>query len=310
MAPLTHGIHHITAMASDARRNLAFYTQILGLRLVKQTVNFDDPGTYHLYYANYEGAPGTVLTFFPWPGLRRGRPGTGQVYATAFSIPAGSLPYWQERLRSHQLALAAPVQRIGGNVIGFADPDGLILELIETAGDPRPPTPHPDIPAAHAIRGFHSATLALSQPDETAALLTGLMGYRESRREANRVRYAAGDGQPGTFVDVLVDPSLPRGLNGAGTVHHIAYRTPDDATELRAKALLERNGFQVSPVMDRNYFHSIYYREPEGILFEIATDPPGFTVDESLEQLGSGLRLPAKYEARRADIEAALPPLA
>ncbi len=304
------GLHHITAIAGDPRRNVAFYTKVLGLRLVKKTVNFDDPTTYHLYYGDSVGTPGSILTFFPWSGLARGRVGTGQASTTAFSVAANALPFWRDRLNGQGIAFAEPPPRFGESVLAFEDPDGLRLELIGTpAPDARTPWTHPEIPTAFGIRGFHSVTLALVSADRTATLLTQTMGYRRVADDGGRTRFTTGEGEPGTFVDLLVDPSLPRGLQGAGTVHHVAFRTPDTGTqEADRRALLDR-GIHVSPVMDRNYFQSIYYREPEGILFEIATDPPGFTVDETPAGLGMSLRLPAQYEPHRAEIEAALPSL-
>jgi len=302
------GLHHVTAMASDPRRNAAFYTRVLGLRLVKQTVNFDDPSTYHLYYGDSAGNPGTILTFFPWAGLRRGRPGNGQVYATAFSVRADALSFWAARLAAHQVLATRDNDRFGDTVLRFTDPDGLILELIATTSDdPRTGHTHPEVPAEHALRGFHGVTIAVLDAPRTQALLTGPMGYRFVATTGGRTRFAPPAGGPGTFVDLLVDPALPRGLNGAGTVHHLAFRTPTDATQAAARNTLLHLGYDVSPVMDRNYFHSIYYREPEGVLFEIATDPPGFTADESSATLGTSLRLPAQYEALRTQIEAALP---
>ncbi len=304
------GLHHVTAVAGDPRRNVAFYTGVLGLRLIKRTVNFDDPSTYHLYYGDSVGTPGSVLTFFPWAGVRRGRPGNGQVFATAFSVPAGSLPFWTARLLAHGVAAAAPVARLGDEVLAFTDPDGLVLELVATAApDARAAHPHPEISAAHGIRGFHSVTLAVIDAARTAALLTGPMAHRLVGTEAGRTRYTVAAAGPGTYVDLLVDPSVPRGVPGAGTVHHLAFRTPDYATQSAARRILTDLDHHVSPVMDRNYFHSIYYREPEGVLFEIATDRPGFTVDEPLATLGTALKLPAQYESRRAEIEASLPSL-
>jgi glyoxalase family protein len=304
------GLHHITAIASDPRLNLDFYTRVLGLRFVKKSVNQDDPGTYHLYYGDYEGSPSTVLTFFPWAGLRRGRPGTGQALATGFSVPAGSLAYWQERLKKLGVTTTAIEQRFGDEVLPLLDPDGLRLELIATAEiDSRRPAPSDDVPAAHAIRGFHSSTLAPSSPEDTAAVLTGPMGYREVARTLHRVRYAAGDGGPGTYVDLLSDPSLPRGLSGAGTIHHVAFRVPDDSTQEGARGQLLEHKLDVSPVIDRAYFKSIYYREPGGVLFEIATDQPGFAIDEPVESLGSRLGLPPHLEPLRERIEAVLPKL-
>ena len=302
------GLHHVTAVAGDPRRNVDFYTHVLGLRLIKRTVNFDDPSTYHLYYGDSVGTPGSVLTFFPWAGIRRGRPGHGQAYATAFSVPAGSLDFWAARLRAHGVAPATPIVRFGDEALAFTDPDGLVLELIATSeSDARPAHAHPEISAAHGIRGFHSITLAVTAAGPTAALLTGPMGYRATQTSPGRTRYTVATGGPGSYVDLLVDPKLPRGLPGAGTVHHIAFRTPDDTSQAKAREILVGLDLQVSPVMDRNYFHSIYYREPEGVLFEIATDNPGFTVDEPLATLGHALKLPAQYEPQRAEIEAHLP---
>ncbi len=305
-----HGLHHITAIAADPKTNLDFYTRVLGLRFVKKSVNQDDPGTYHLYYGDNVGSPGTALTFFPWQGLRRGRPGTGQAYATAFSIPAASLAYWQKRLADLKVATESVETRFGDQVIAFADPDGMRLELVATAEtDSRAPAPSTDVPAEHGIRGFHSSTLALTDALPTATMLTKIMGYRLHAQETHRARYTVAAGGPGTYVDLFTDPKLPRGLNGAGTVHHIAFRVADDAQHLAAHELLVTAGAHVSPVIDRAYFKSIYYREPAGVLFEIATDQPGFAIDESVETLGQKLSLPPRLEPHRAEIEAALPKL-
>ncbi|MBI5425602.1 MAG: ring-cleaving dioxygenase [Opitutae bacterium] len=303
------GLHHITAIAADPKTNLDFYTRVLGLRFVKKSVNQDDPGTYHLYYGDNVGSPGTALTFFPWQGLRRGRPGTGQAYATAFSVPAGSLAYWQKRLADLKVTAEPIAPRLGDQVLAFADPDGMRLELIATAeADSRLPAPSNDVPAEHGIRGFHSSTLALTNAQPTAAMLK-LMGYRLHGEEPHRARYTVATGGPGTYVDLFTDPTLPRGLNGAGTVHHIAFRVADDTQHLAAHEQLVDAGAHVSPVIDRAYFKSIYYREPAGVLFEIATDQPGFAIDESVETLGTKLSLPPRLEPHRAEIEAALPKL-
>ena len=304
------GLHHITAIASDPRRNLAFYTGVLGLRLVKRTVNFDDPRTYHFYYGDRVGTPGSILTFFPWTGLQRGRAGTGQASAIAFSVGPDALSFWEERLHAHGVATHARASRFGEATLAFADPDGLVLELVATREpDGRPPWAHPDIPVEHAIRGFHSVTLAVRDATPTAHLLTATMGCRELRREGHRVRYTVAAGGPGTFVDLVADPLLPRGRQGTGTVHHVAFRTPDGAAQKVARLELLVLGYDVSPQLDRNYFQSIYYREPDGILLEIATDSPGFAVDEPVATLGTALKLPALYEPHRAEIEAALPKL-
>lgn len=304
------GLHHITAIASDPKANLDFYTRVLGLRFVKKSVNQDDPGTYHLYYGDNVGSPGTALTFFPWMGLRRGRPGTGQAYATAFSTPATALAFWQKRFADLRVSALPLEARFGEQVLPFLDPDGMRLELVfTTETDSRAPAPSSDVPAAVAIRGFHSSTLALTSDAATTALLTDTMGYRLVGREAHRARYTTAAGGPGTYVDLLTDPALPRGLNGAGTVHHIAFRVADDPDHVAAHDLLAARGFGVSPVIDRAYFKSIYYREPAGVLFEIATAQPGFAIDEPVESLGTILSLPPRLEPHRAEIEAILPPL-
>jgi glyoxalase family protein len=304
------GLHHITAIASDPRQNLDFYTKVLGLRFVKKSVNQDDPGTYHLYYGDYQASPGTILTFFPWAGLRRGRPGTGQAYATAFSVPTGSLAFWQQRFQTLNVKQEPVESRFNDEVLPFADPDGLRLELVATSEvDARTPAPAKDVPAEFAIRGFHSSTLAVATTTATEQVLTRSMGYKLLANSGHRTRYTAGAGGPGTYVDLLADPALPRGLNGAGTIHHVAFRVPDDATEVAARNVLLKDGLPVSPVIDRAYFKSIYYREPAGVLFEIATDGPGFAIDEPLDQLGTKLGLPPHLEIHRAESEAALPPL-
>ena len=303
-----NGLHHITAISSDVTRNMQFYTRVLGLRFVKKSVNQDDPGTYHLYYGDYAGSPGTILTFFPWAGLRRGRPGSGQAYATAFSVPAGTLPFWQKRFTELKVEAAVIEKRFNDEVLSFFDIDGLRLELVATAEtDSRPPAPSTEVPLEKAIRGFHSTTLGLIDSVPTAAVLTGSMGYRQIAQIGHRTRYAAGPGGPGAYVDLLIDPTLLRGLNGAGTIHHVAFRVPDDATQYAARTQLLESGLQVSPVIDRAYFKSIYYREPGGVLFEIATDQPGFAIDEPVETLGSRLSLPPHLEPHRVEIEAALP---
>lgn len=304
------GIHHITAIAGDPQANLDFYAGTLGLRLVKLTVNFDDPGTYHLYYGDGVGTPGTILTFFPWPGAPRGRHGTGQVTESAFAIPAGAIAYWTERLKAAGVAVGTPLERFGEPVLSFADPDGLKVELIATArADANRAYGGGAVPPDYAIRGFHSATLREEGYQRTAALLTKTMEFELAQQDGNRFRYEAGDGGPGATVDVVCSPEERRGAVLAGTVHHIAWRTPDDAQQAEWLAEVTRQGYNSSPVMDRKYFHSIYFREPGGILFEIATDAPGFAVDEPPETLGTRLVLPPWLEPTRAEIERALPPL-
>lgn len=301
------GLHHVTAMASDARANLRFYSEVLGLRLVKKTVNFDDPTTYHFYFGDAVGSPGSILTFFPWSGLRRGRPGRGQVGAIAFAVPSGSLDFWADRLKANGTTVAALPPRFGEPVLGFADPDGLPLELISTSlGDQLRAAPS-DVSEANAIRTIHSVTLPVGAESAARRVLEQTMGYAVIGTEQGRPRFSVGSGGPSTWVDLLVTPQGASGLSGAGTVHHVAFRVPDDQAQLVARRELTEAGLGVSPVMDRNYFHSIYYREPDGVLFEIATDPPGFAIDEPVEQLGQALKLPSQYETHRKEIIAALP---
>src|SRR4051812_10844473 len=233
------GLHHVTAIAGDPKRNVDFYTRVLGLRLVKKTVNFDDPSTYHLYYGDSVGTPGSILTFFPWAGIRRGHPGNGQVYATSFSVAGGSLRFWEARLLAHGVTPAVQANRFGEDVLTFTDPDGLILELVATSEpDARPAWGHAEIPAAFAIRGFHGVTIAVIDAVRTQSLLAGPMGYRVTSAEAGRTRLTVGTGGPGTYVDLLVDASIPRGLQGAGTVHHLAFQTPDDDAQATARTAL------------------------------------------------------------------------
>jgi glyoxalase family protein len=304
------GIHHVTAIARDPQANIDFYTGVLGLRLVKKTVNYDDPGTYHFYYGDGEGRPGTIITFFPWPMARRGSHGAGQATVTSFSVPEGSLGWWSEHLSALRVPFEAPRERFDEEVLTLLDPDGLELELVARAADGRAPWVGGPVPADKAVRGFDGVTLTEWNPEVTANLMTGFMGFRALGEAGGRLRFEVGAGGPGTRVDVLARPDAPRGQNAAGTVHHVAWRTPDDAQQRAWHADLLDHGFHVSPVMDRQYFRSIYFREPGGVLFEIATDPPGFTADETVERLGSRLSLPAWLEADRRRIEGILPPVA
>jgi glyoxalase family protein len=304
------GIHHITAIAGDPQSNLDFYAGVLGLRLVKLTVNFDDPGTYHLYYGDGMGHPGTILTFFPWPSAPRGRRGTGQVTETAFAIPENGLDFWTARLAERGVAFAGPVERFGEQVISFSDPDGMRVELVATRTAPADRAwLGGAVPPEFAIRGFHSATLCEPDHRQTAKLLTDTMGYRLVAEDGNRYRYVVDSGAPANVVDIVRAPEERPGRVLVGTVHHIAWRTPDDQQQGSWLRELSRLEYGVSPVMDRKYFHSIYFREPGNILFEIATDPPGFAVDEPREELGSHLVLPAWLEPERTKLEAALPKL-
>jgi glyoxalase family protein len=304
------GIHHITAIASSASDNLAFYENVLGLRLVKKTVNFDDPYTYHLYYGDSDGAPGTIITFFPWENLPPGKAGAGMVTAIAFSIPMGSIDYWRRQLSIHGIDTLEG-ERFGEAFIQFEDPHGLSLELIET------PTVHSILnqtrnskPADNRILGFHSATALLRSLEETQSLLVNLMSMKLHDKQGNRYRFKIKrDDAFGQFYDAVIDAQAENGLQGGGTVHHIAFRTPTDEEQKYWQKSLMESGYAVTPIRDRKYFKSIYFHEPAGVLFEIATDPPGFTVDEPYESLGRDLKLPDQYESMRSEIETRLPEL-
>jgi glyoxalase family protein len=303
------GLHHVTAIASDPQRNLDFYIGLLGLRLVKRTINFDDPGTYHFYFGDGRGTPGTILTFFPWPGARRGYRGVGQIDATAFAISPESAGYWLDRFKEQHVTAEKMAPRFGEEVIRFIDPDGLLLELI-VSDSPARVEPWPDSPILpeHALHGFHSVSAALEGYEKTARLLTDSFGYRLVEQSGNRFRFVSpDDSAPGGIVDLLCMPDGRPGNVAAGSVHHIAFRTRNDAEQLQWREHLVEVGYNVTPVIDRIYFHSIYFREPGGILFEIATEPPGFTLDEKLEELGTHLRLPPWMEAARSQIERVLP---
>jgi glyoxalase family protein len=303
------GLHHVTAIASDPQRNLDFYVGLLGLRFVKRTVNFDDPGTYHFYFGDQRGTPGTILTFFPWPGVRRGIRGTGQIEATAFAISHDSVGYWQERLKQQHVAAERTASRFGEEVIRFVDSDGLSLELIASNSlAPVDQWPDSPIPPEHALRGFHSVSAALEGYEKTARLFTDTFGYRLIEESGNRFRFASSDKTvPGRIVDLLCLPDSGVGRVAAGSVHHIAFRARNEEDQLQWREQLVNLGYNVTPVIDRIYFHSIYFREPGGVLFEIATEPPGFTVDETIEELGTGLRLPPWLESARPQIEKILP---
>jgi glyoxalase family protein len=310
MSEQISGIHHITAIASDPQRNVDFYAGLLGLRLVKKTVNFDDPGTYHLYFGDALGHPGTILTFFPWPGAQRGRRGVGEISAVSFSAPVDSMQYWMERCRSHGVKVEGPHTRFGDEqYLAIEDPDGMAVELTADASELDTVWDQSAVPREHALRGFHSATLDEEGYERTATLLTETFGFALERQDQNRFRYRAAGAGPGVLLDVVCAPDARRGVMGAGSVHHIAWRTATDAAQLEWRERIAKLGYNVTPVMDREYFHSIYFREPGGVLFEIATDPPGFTVDETVAQLGSHLKLPPWLEPQRTRLERVLPRL-
>ena len=305
------GLHHVTAIASDPQRNLDFYIGLLGLRLVKRTVNFDDPGTYHFYFGDARGTPGTILTFFSWPGARRGHRGVGQIEATAFAVSPDSVGYWLDRFKEQHVTAEKTSARFDEEVIRFTDPDGLLLELVTSDSIAQVESwADSTVPAEHSLRGFHSVSAALEGYERTAQLLTESFGYRLVKESGNRFRFVApSESGPGRIVDLLCLPDSQAGRVAAGSVHHIAFRAKNDNEQLQWREHLVELGYNVTPVIDRTYFHSIYFREPGGILFEIATEPPGFTLDEPIEELGSKLRLPPWMEVARSQIEQVLPPI-
>jgi len=309
---MTHnGIHHITAISGPPARNLDFYTRTLGLRFVKRTVNFDDPGTYHLYYGDESGRPGSILTFFPWAHAAPGRLGVGEAQETMFRVPESAIGYWAHRFVEHGVAHEGPAKRFGETVLPFKDPDGMRLLLAGVADiEGEAAWSGGGVPAEAAIRGFHGVSLLLAEAEATGAVLSGVLGFKELAREGSFVRFKA-EGTPlGAIVDIRVAGEFLPARMGAGSVHHIAFRAADDDTQAGMVETLIRD-HRITPTkqIDRTYFRSVYFREPGGVLFEIATDQPGFAVDEPADQLGQSLKLPAMYEGRRKEIEAALPAL-
>jgi glyoxalase family protein len=317
------GIHHITAVAKNPQRNIDIYVGLLGLRLVKLTVNFDDPTTYHLYYGDSVGHPGTILTFFPWSDAPRGHRGTGQVTAVSFLVPVGSINYWTERLKRAHISFVGPSKRFGDEFISFHDPDGLVLELVspsdnrEEFSEDTSVWKESPVDLKYAIRGFHSATLSEEGYERTASLLTNILkcklitkNDKESRFRFQVVEKHDRTPTIGSTIDILCQPDTSRGYVGIGTVHHIAWRAADDGHQLDLRErIIDDANLDPTPVIDRIYFHSVYFREAGGILFEIATDPPGFTTDEKPEDLGKQLKLPEWLEPMRGRLEQVLPPL-
>ncbi|MEK7670657.1 MAG: ring-cleaving dioxygenase [Bacteroidota bacterium] len=304
------GIHHVTAIATDAQKNVDFYRNVLGLRLVKKTVNFDDPQTYHLYYGDEVGNPGSILTFFPWSlQAPKGRKGTGQGTSFSFSVPKGSLDFWKEHLKKLNVLFVEQTKRFDEEILTLLDHDEFEIELVANGTDNRTGWDNGRIPAGAAIRGFHSVTLSEQQLTRTAGFMQAALGFRKVAEAGNRHRYEVAVGGSGTYVDVLVQPDVRRGVMGAGIIHHLAFRTPDDDTQLRVRDFLCEAHHNVTDVADRQYFKSIYFHEPGGFLFEVATDPPGFMFDESKEELGTHLKLPPWLEKHRRAIEEVLPPI-
>jgi glyoxalase family protein len=310
MPPPIVGLHHVTAIASDPQTTLDFYTQVLGLRFVKRTVNFDDAGSYHFYFGDDIGSPGTILTFFAWPGAAKGTVGVGETSATAFGVPDSSLDFWERRLTAVGVPAERLEDRFGDPVLSFGAPDGMRVEIIgsRSAGEVRAARGS-DVPLEHAIRGFYGVTLCEAGYELTARVLAD-MGFRKVGEEGNRFRFVAEGSAHGNRIDVRVQTQLVHGHLGAGSVHHIAFRVPDDASQVGWRETLAARSLDVTPVLDRTYFRSIYFREPGGVLFELATDPPGFNLDEPVEHLGEALKLPPWLERYRPRIERALPPIA
>lgn len=306
MSKKTMGIHHITAIVGHPQENIDFYAGVLGLRLVKKTVNFDDPGTYHLYFGNEGGKPGTIITFFPWPDAYNGKIGDGQVGVTSYMVPKGAIGFWEERLQRFNVAFSK-MERFGEQYIEFDDPHGLHLEIVERAEGEVNTWTFGGVTPEVAIKGFGGATLLSARPDKTAELLEQVMGLEKVGEEGDFVRYRS-TADIGNIIDLKLT-SVGRGEMGVGTVHHIAWRAKDDEDQLDWKKYVAGHGYGVTPVQDRNYFNAIYFREHGEILFEIATDPPGFAHDESLETMGEELKLPKQYEAYRERIENILLPI-
>ncbi len=304
------GLHHITAIAGDPQRNYDFYTKVLGLRMLKKTVNFDDPQTYHFYFGDRVGTPGSILTFFPWPGVKQGENGAGMATGIGYSVPEGSLEFWKERFEKFNVPHNRISKKFGEEFLAFQDPDGLNLELIVPENkDVRKPWETEDVKAKIAIKGFHNVTLTLKDHKATAEILTNVFGYELVGTENNLYRFKTNAVQNAAIVVILKDPKAGRGQNAGGTNHHVAFRVKDEETLMAFREKIMQKGLQITEKINRDYFFSLYFREPGGVLFEIATDNPGFATDETVEELGSGLQLPDRYKSARAQIEKALPEL-
>lgn len=304
------GLHHITAIAGSAKRNYDFYTKVLGLRMVKKTVNFDDPGTYHFYFGDDVGTPGSILTFFPWASMRPGKTGTGMATEIGYAVPENSLEFWESRFKAFGVKQDYVKNRFGENYLTFQDPDGLEISLIVPKNnDERKPWETAEVKASEALKGFHSITLTLKNIKGTAEILTDVFGYIFLGQEGSRFRYITDATATASIVDLIEMPDGRAGINAAGTNHHVAFRVKDDDILMRYREKIAQRGLNITTKINRDYFFSLYFREPGGVLFEIATDNPGFAIDESIEKLGSSLKLPKRYEASRAEIEKSLPDL-
>ncbi|MFA5833684.1 MAG: ring-cleaving dioxygenase [Bacteroidota bacterium] len=304
------GIHHITAMASDAQSNVDFYVNVLGLRFVKKSINQDAPDVYHLYYGDETGSPGTAMTFFPFGRAARGTRGNGEISHVAFAVPTRSQDFWISHLAKHGIQFDGPYKIFGEEVLTFLDPDGLAIDLVfSDKQELRHPWKKSSVPVEYAIKRFYGVTMNLAELDSSMTVLQELLGAHASTQTGNRHRFIIGEGSDEAAIDIIIDPSLPRARQSAGSVHHIAWRVKDFLAHEEWQKRVEQGGLHPTEIIDRFYFHSIYFREPGGVLYEIATDKPGFTVDESLENLGTQLVLPPWYEPHRSRIEHALPPI-
>jgi len=303
------GIHHVTCITGDVQKCVDFYVDVLGLRFVKKSINQDLPDTYHIYFGDYLGTPGTAMTFFGWPTWPKQRAGSGQITTVSFQVPPGSLGFWSNRLKELRVDHRM-VTTFETDALMLRDADGIELALVAQASDDRwKPWPDGPVDEEHAIRGFHSVTMTLAEMAATFNLLTTAMGFRVATQEGKTTRFETGQGGPHSVVDVIEAPEGPEGEESIGTVHHVAWRTPDPDAQVAWRDTLLTAGRNVTPVIDRWYFKSIYFREPGGVLFEIATDGPGFTVDESPETLGTGLSLPPWFQVRRDRLDEILPPI-
>ena len=307
---LINGLHHITAIARNAQLNHDFYTEVLGMRMVKKTVNFDDPGTYHLYYGDSEGTPGSILTFFPWPGIRRGKAGVGMIGEISFAVPENSEDFWKNRFEDFKVNYHPVIERFGEKLLPFDDNEGLRLNL-HFSGDLPAAKPWitKEIPEKHAVSGFKGISLMLKEVHKTATVLTEILGYKFLKQEGNCHRYITNAPGAVSVVDLFEIPKGAPGLVGAGTYHHVAFRVKNEEELMSMRNIIVQHNLSVTEKIDRNYFYSIYFREPGGVLFEVATDNPGFSVDEPMSELGIHLKLPEQFEHNRQHIESVLPPL-
>ena len=302
------GLHHITAIAGNAKTNVDFYTKVLGMRLVKKTVNFDDPQTYHFYYGDEVGTPGSILTFFPWDRVKPGRRGFGMTTEFAYAVPERSLDFWIERFDKMNVTYNNPAEKFGETYLTFLDPDGLKIELtVPNHQDKRKPWLSSETDEKVAIKGFHNATLTLENVQKTAEILEKVFGYKFLEQAVNRYRFRTDAVENAAIIDLVEVPGESKAVNAGGTIHHIAFSVKDDASQLFIREKLLEMDLSPTPVLDRNYFNSVYFREPGGVLFEIATNNPGFTVDEPIAELGTTLKLPRQFEAKRAELEKTLP---